>query len=308
MITTHGVQLDLNLLAVFHWIYVEKSVSTAAKQLGISQSAVSHSLKKLRELFQDELFLRSGSSMEPTPKAQLIFQPISEIISKLNSEVLTSIVFDPATARRCFTLAMIDMSEVVFLPSIFRYFQRYAPGCTLVSHQVQNESMVSALETGLAEVVIGSVASAPDFIYQQTLFHHDYQVLVCEQHPRIRGDTLTWDDYRRESHIAVAAGTNRHLEDTTLQPRGIKRNVVLTLGGYLSVPWILPSTDLIATVPTRLADTLVQTAPVRKLPLPEAATPYALRSMWHPRWHNDPGHRWFRGVIFQLLSRYPEMF
>ena len=191
------------------------------------------------------------------------------------------------------------------MPSRQKAVKSKAPDCSIVSHQVQNDQMISALDSGLAELVIGSVVNAPDQIYQQTLFRHDYRVLVCNDHPRIRGDSIDWDVYQRESHIAVAAGTDRHLEDTTLGPRGIRRNIALTLGGYLSVPWILPSTSLIATVPTRLADAVVKTAPVRQLSLPEPATPYALQSMGHPRLHNDPGHRWLRSVIFQLLSQYP---
>ncbi|NMG35987.1 LysR family transcriptional regulator [Azoarcus sp. TTM-91] len=307
MTNTHTTQLDLNLLRVFYWIYVERSVGAAGRQLGITQSAVSHSLRKLRETFGDELFVRAGSSMLPTTKAMGIFDPIDEMLRRLEGEVLPSTRFDPAAAQRSFSLAMIDMAEIVFLPPLMRYLKVHAPRCTLQSHRVGNEAMVNALETGTAELALGTVSDIPAYLYRQNLFQHGYQVLAWVQHPRLaKKKTLSWHDYQSEQHVAVLTGTDHYLETMTLLPKGIRRRISTTVGGYLSVPWLLESSDLIATVPTKLADIVATPgSPLKQFPLPEPAVPYTLHSLWHPRWQNDPAHRWLRGVIFQIMSRYP---
>lgn len=308
MSNVHASRLDLNLLRVFYWIYVERSVGTAGRQLGITQSAVSHSLRKLRESFGDDLFVRSGSNMLPTSKAMAIFAPIDEMLRRLDGEVLPTTRFDPSVAQRNFSLAMIDMTEIVFLPPLLRYLKIHAPRCTVHSRRVNNEEMVNALETGSAELALGTVSDIPGYLYQQSLFQHDYRVLAWSRHPRLGEAALSWKDYEGEQHIAVLTGTDRYLETMTLAPRGIRRRVSVTVGGYLSVPWLLEGSELIATVPTKLADLVTAgSATLRQFPLPEPAVLYKLQSLWHPRWQNDPAHRWLRGVIFQTMSRYPEL-
>lgn len=298
--------MDLNLLRVFHQVFVERSVSLAAERLGLTQSAVSHGLRKLRVLFQDELFVRSGQAIVPTQRAQALFDPVRRMMDTLESEVLTATAFDAGVARREFQLAMVDMAEVVFLPPLMRYLRAHAPGCTLRTRRLHNEGILDALERGAVELAIGSAPDAPGSIYSQTMFLHDYVVIASRDHPRIR-KSISWQAYAREEHIVVNSGSDTHLQATALAPRGIARKVLLTIGGFMSVPWLIQGTELIATVPTRLGEGIAQAAMVKQLKLPEPTVPYALQSLWHPRSHGDPGHRWLREALFMVMNRYPEL-
>ena len=138
----------------------------------------------------------------------------------------------------------------------------------------------------------------------QTLFEHDFVVLAAAKHPRL-GRTLGWPDYEREQHVVVSSGSDTHLQQRALEPRGIRRRVALTVGGYLSVPWLLEGTDMIATVPTRLSDEIAGVTGLRQWELPESVPPYALQSVWHARSHGDPAHRWLRQAIFALMNQSP---
>jgi DNA-binding transcriptional LysR family regulator len=298
--------MDLNLLRVFHSVYVEKNVSNAAEQLGLTQSAVSHGLRKLRKLFNDELFVRSGTGMVATIRAQQLFEPVHRIMETLTDHVLAISTFDPNDAQREFSLAMGDMAEVVFLPPLIRLFQAHAPNCTLRVRRMHNDAMLDALERGEVELAVGNVPEAHGHFYSQTMFQHGYVVLASTQHPRIKS-RLTWKDYVREKHIVVTSGLDLNLQEKALIPRGIRRNVFLTVGGFLSVPWLVQDTEYLATVPTRLSDEMTQAARVKQLEMPEPIEPYGLQSVWHPRWHKDPAHRWLREALFNLMGRYPEM-
>lgn len=302
----HSPTVDLHLLKVFHAIYHAKSVTTAAEKLGLTQSALSHSLKRLRELFQDDIFLRSGAVMVPTPRAQTLLGPVCRIIETFESEILSVAVFDSKLARREFSLAMTDMAEVVFLPPLMRHFRQHAPRCTLRTRRLSNDQMVKALEDGVAELAIGNIPEAHGSNFRQTLFTHDFVVLAWADHPRL-GTRLTWDEYQREEHIVVTSGSDTSLQERTLSPLGIKRKVYLTVGGFLSVPWLIQKTELIATVPTRLSEGIAEAAMVKQLALPQPAEPYALQTLWHSRMHHDPGHRWLRETLFQLMNRYPNV-
>lgn len=229
------------------------------------------------------------------------------MIDTVESRILPAVAFDPQNAKREFLLAMVDMAEIVFLPPLMRYLKTHAPHCTLKTRRVANEAVLDALETGRIEMAIGNVPDLPGHIYQQTLFHHGYVVLASEGHPRLKKRKLTWEDYQRESHVIVASGPDQNLEDHTLSPKGIKRKVVLTVGGYLSVPWLIEGTEMIATLPTRLGEGIARAPRVKQFELPESGKPYALQSIWHPRWHNDPGHRWLRETIYKLMHRYPDV-
>lgn len=296
--------MDLNLLRVFDEIYAHRSLTQAAEQLGVTQSALSHSLRKLRAAFHDELFVRQGMAMQPTSRANALYLPVRRIMDTLSTEVLAMSQFDPSTARREFSLAMVDMAEVVFLPPLMRHLRKHAPGCTLRTRRMPTESIAAGLESGAVELAVGNITAVHDSIYRQTLFQHDFVVLAWRHHPRIRAG-LSWKAYQAEEHVVVTSGSDEHLCSTILDKKGIKRKSFVTVGGFLSVPWLIQGTDLLATVPTRLSEDIAAAADVVQFPLPDKTPPYGLHSLWHARQHNDPGHRWLRESLFSLMRNYP---
>lgn len=305
MSTVHPLlSLDLNLLRVFDEIYAHRNLTQPAERLGVTQSALSHNLRRLREIFHDELFVRQGMSMEPTARANALHAPVRRIMETVSSEVLAMSHFEPGSAQREFSLAMVDMAEVVFLPPLMQHLKKHAPGCKICTRRMPNEGIADALEAGSIELAIGNITAVKDSIYRQTLFQHDYVVLASKRHPRIRS-TLSWKAYQAEEHVVVTSGSDDHLRSSILDPKGISRQAFVTVGGFLSVPWLIKDTDLLATVPTRLSEDIAQVTNLKQFPLPERTPSYGLYSLWHARQHNDPGHRWLRESIFTLMHKYP---
>lgn len=302
----HSRNLDLNLLVLFHAIFVERSVSAAAQRLGMSQSALSHALARLRKTFQDELFVRSGLVITPTSRAQELFDPIREILDKVHGQILPSVGFDPTKAAREFRIGASDAGEIVLLPALIRKLGNGLGRCTLKAVRLNSVDTASALENGVIELAVGSLPQRPQHLYEQLLYHHDYTVIGWKNHPRLK-KRLVIEDYLREGHIIVASGTDEYLVSTTLAPQGLKRRVITTVGGFLGLPWLLEGSEWIATVPTHIARVFEQRFPIRSFPLPIQVRPYPITSHWHPRSHHDPGHRWMRHIVFDLMRRYPDL-
>jgi len=298
--------LDFNLLKVFHYIMLEGGVGRAAQRLGVSQPAVSHSLKKLRALMQDDLFVRSGLTLTPTPRASALATPIAAIIDLVEREVRPMTAFDPHLAQREFRLAMGDLAEVVFLPPLMRLLRDEAPGCSIRTHRLPNTAMVAGLEAAEVELAIGDAPEMPGHMFRQTIFTHDYVCIASADHPRLGGRrSLDWAAYQAETHVAVTSGSETHLREA-LDRLGVSRRVVLTVGGFLSTPTLLAGTSHIATVPRRLAEDPRLSGGAIALSLPPLPV-YPLQSYWHPRSNTEPGHQWLRDRLFTIMNRYPEV-
>ncbi|CAI1957892.1 Nodulation protein D 2 [Serratia quinivorans] len=151
----HMKGLDLNLLIVFDVLLCEKNVTCAAQKLGLSQSAVSHALARLRTFFADPLFIKGAVGMEPTPRALQLRAPIGRILLEVRQHIQSPTPFEPALARRQFTLALTDLGEVVMLPTLLRQFRQLAPRCTLRSVQIPPEQMEQALAGGELDLAVG---------------------------------------------------------------------------------------------------------------------------------------------------------
>lgn len=172
MHAAHELDLDLNLLAALDGMYREGSVTRAAQSLGLTQSAMSHALNRLRTFFGDQLFVKAGGTMVPTPKAEAMRMAVVDVISTVRQQILAGARFEPKLARRTFTLCMTDMGELVFLPPLLQRFKKEAPGCSLRTLQVPIEQVEGLLATGEADLAVGSMRSAPEGLFQQRLFLH----------------------------------------------------------------------------------------------------------------------------------------
>lgn len=305
MSTIHESRLDLNLLMVFHAVYTERSVTRAAARLGVTQSGVSHSLAKLRDLFGDDLLVRAGGSMVPTPRAEQLHAAVRDVIDMVESQVLPIADFRPATANRVFSTTMSDLSEVVALPPLIKSLRHEAPGCTLRNVRVPTSELAQVLESGRAELAIGNFVAPQGTLYQQTLYMHDFAVLASAQHPRVRKQ-LNLQRYLTEEHVVATMGSDEHLVTTGLAPRALRRRVAVTVGGIMSIPWLISGTELLATVPTHLARIACERFELRSFALPLSVPPYAIKTYWHPRSHSDSGHRWFREHVYDVMRSYPK--
>ncbi|TAH41250.1 MAG: LysR family transcriptional regulator [Betaproteobacteria bacterium] len=293
--------LDTRLLQVFDEIYKTRSVSRAADQLGLGQPVVSIALGKLRQHFGDPLFVRTSSGMDPTPLGEQLVRPIRTAIDALQVALGYRSVFDPATVQRTFRIAMTDISQLVLLPGLWARLHQVAPGVTV---EVANLSPDTArmLEAGEVDLALGFMPQLDAGFYQQTLFAQHYVCLASIDHPRIR-DELGRERFEAEEHAAViSSGTGHGYLERELARQNIERKVVLRVPNFLGVAFVVEHTDLVVTIPARLGEMLRRHGRFRIYPTPFSLPGYTVKQFWHERFHHDPGNRWLRSLIRELLG------
>jgi DNA-binding transcriptional LysR family regulator len=295
-------ELDLNLLVVFNQLLVERRVSKVADNLGVSQPAVSNSLAKLRKLLGDELFLRTPKGMEPTPYADQLAESVSYALSMIHSGVNQRTSFEPSSAKRSFTIGMTDIGEIYFLPALVERLRRDAPGVTLSTVRNTTVNVRDELEAGKVDIAIGLLPHLKAGFFQRRLFMQSYVCLMRRGH-RLDKKKISLAEFCAAEHlVVVSAGTGHGKVDELLQRSGIERTVRLNVPHYVSVGHILQGSDLIATVPERLADRLLGPFGLAKVPHPAKLPDIAINVFWHAKYHRSPDNRWLRGILFELFS------
>ena len=295
-------ELDLNLLVVFNQMLVERRVSKVAETLGVSQPAVSNSLAKLRKLFGDELFLRTPKGMEPTPYADQLAESVSYALAMIHSGVNQRSSFEPSSARRAITIGMTDIGEIYFLPALIERLHREAPSITLSTVRNAAINLRDELESGKVDLAIGLLPQLKAGFFQRRLFTQRYVCLMRRGH-RLDKRKLSLAEFSAAEHLVViSAGTGHGKVDELLQRSGVERNVRLTVPHYVSVGHILRGSDLIATVPERLAERLVEPFGLVSVPHPAKLPDVAINAFWHAKYHRSPANRWLRGVVFELFG------
>jgi len=295
-------EIDLNLLVVFNHLLVERRVSKVAENLGISQPAVSNSLAKLRKLFGDELFLRTPKGMEPTPFADQLAESVSYALAMIHSGVNQRVSFEPASAKGSFTIGMTDIGEIYFLPALVDRLRREAPGITLSTVRNTAVNLRDELEAGKVDLAMGLLPQLKAGFFQRRLFTQSYVCLMRRGH-RLDKKKLSLAEYGAAEHlVVVSAGTGHGKVDELLLRSGVERVVRLTVPHYVSVGHILQSSDLITTVPERLADRLLEPFGLVKVAHPAKLPDVAINVFWHAKYHRSPANRWLRGVVFELFA------
>jgi DNA-binding transcriptional LysR family regulator len=295
-------ELDLNLLVVFNQLLVERRVSKAADALGISQPAVSNSLAKLRRLFGDELFLRTPKGMEPTPFADQLAESVSYALAMIHSGVNQRSSFDPASARRAMTIGMTDIGEIYFLPALIERLRSEAPGVSLSTVRNAAVNLKDELEAGKVDLAIGLLPQLKAGFFQRRLFTQSYVCLLRRGH-RLDKRRISLAEYGAAEHlVVVSAGTGHGKVDDLLLRSGIERSVRLTVPHYVSVGHILQRSDLVATVPERLADRLLEPFGLAKVPHPAKLPDIAINVFWHAKYHRSPANQWLRSLVFEMFA------
>lgn len=295
-------EIDLNLLVVFNQLLVERRVSKVAETLGVSQPAVSNSLAKLRRLFGDELFLRTPQGMEPTPYADQLAESVGYALAMLHSGINQRSSFDAASSRRGVTIGMTDIGEIYFLPALIERLGREAPGITLSTVRNTSVHLRDEMESGKVDLAIGLLPHLKAGFFQRRLFTQRYVCLMRSGH-RLDRKRITLADFRSAEHlVVVSAGTGHGKVDELLRRAGVARTVRLTIPHFVSVGHILQGSDLVATVPQRLADRLVEPFGLVQVPHPVKLPEVAINLFWHARYHRAPANQWLRGTVFDLFA------
>jgi DNA-binding transcriptional LysR family regulator len=304
-------RLDLNLVVAFDALVRERSVTRAAARLGVTQSAVSHALRRLRELLGDPLMVRSGNGMALTPRAEGLVVPLRSGLLTLGRALSQPAVFDPGTARRTFTLASLDLFDLLVLPQLLRRVRLEAPGVDLNVAQAADRTLSERLETGEVDLAITvqmhsadeAISATGPGLVQTTLFRDGLVCLLRSGHPALAPRNrrasratagLTLDTYVALSHVLVSPrGHGPGLVDEVLAERGLKRRIALRVPHFYSALALVGESDLVLTAPAPLAGLASPTRVVAlppPLPLPE----HSVQLVWHERFGHEPGHRWLR--------------
>lgn len=292
--------MDMKLLAIFDEVYKTRSVSRAGENLGLPQTSVSLALGRLRKQFGDPLFVRTADGMLPTPHAQTLIQPFRQALGILRTATQQQVVFDPPRSERTFRISMTDISHLQFLPGLMNRLSALAPAIRVEVMRISTETP-KQLETGESDLAVGYMPELEAGFYQQRLFQQGFACVMRRDHPRV-AQRMTAALFKREKHVAItAAGTGHGLLERELERRRVARKVALSLPTLPGLGNLLANTDLIATVPERVAQMLVGIANVKALAPPFPLPTFSIKQHWHERYHQDPANRWLRSVIADLF-------
>ena len=276
-------------------------MSRAAERLGLSQPTVSIWLRKLRRDLHDPLFVRTPAGMQPTPRADALIVTAREALESLRRLSAGEPEFSPATAQRRFRICMTDASHITLLPQLLAHVRSIAPQVRLEAARIDGDT-ARLLQSGEADLALGLIPWLDSGFYQQALFPQDWVCLANSRHPRI-GKTLSLRAYKEEGHIGIVSGTGSVLLEGALKRRRIERRVLLELPGFLGLPAIVSTTDLIATLPRHIGETLAKTSGLSVFACPFPIPSFIVKQHWHARYHRDAGNRWLRGVCAGLFQR-----
>lgn len=294
--------IDLNQLVLFQQLMVERRVSKVAENLGLTQPAVSNTLAKLRRQFGDELFVRTPTGMMPTPFAEQLAEPIGYALGMIHSGLNQNTRFDPASVKRSVTIGMTDIGEIVFLPKLVERLRQEAPGVSLVTVRTTATNLRDDMEAGKVDLAIGPLPQLKAGFFQRRLFRQRYVCLFRKGHPLDRR-RLSLADFKAAEHlIIVSAGTGHGKVDELIRRAGVERQVRLTIPHFVSVGHLLRSTDMVATVTERLAESLIEPFDLKCQPHPVDLPEIAINLFWHAKVHRSPAHQWLRGVVFDLFG------
>ena len=288
------------LLQLFDTLYDTRSVTRSAELLGQSQPTISIWLGRLREQLHDPLFVRTPGGMAPTPRADALIGPCREVLESLRRLTTHQPDFDPASAQRRFRLCVSDASHITLLPRVLAHLRKVAPGIRLEAARIDGNTE-RALEAGEADLAVGFVPWLGGGIYQQVLFPQNWVCLSSPEHPRI-GRALDVDRYCAEGHVQITAGTGQKLLEAGLAREGISRQIILELPGFLGLGAIIGTTDLLATLPRHIGETLAAMHGLRVHDCPVAIEGFSVKQHWHARYHLDSGNQWLRGVMVALFK------
>lgn len=294
--------LDLNLLVVFKHLLKERSVSGAARKLGLTQPAVSNALKRLRSVLNDELFLRTTKGMEPTPYALQLADPIAHALSTIENTLSHRAEFDLSTSDRRFTLAMTDLGEIELLPPLMDRLEEVAPGVTVSTVRNNADRLPEDMENGHVDLAIGLLPQLKTNFFQQRLFSQRYVCLFHQGHALDKPRVTRAEFYNADHVVVVSAGTGHAKMDEIIENAEERRRVRLLVPHFVAIGHILASTDMIATVPERYARRCAQPFGLRYVDHPVSLPKIDINLFWHAKYHREPGSQWLRQLIFELFS------
>lgn len=295
--------LDLNLLTVFQAIYSDGQIVRAAATLGLTQPAVSHALARLRLMFDDPLFVRSRSGMDPTPRAHELSDPIANILESVQQVVAGDSRFDPSTTRRVLTVGMLDYGMSHFAPDIAKLLATEAPGVTMNCQQIQIESALGLMDRGNLDIALAPFGAIPKRFDRKVLMHEDHCVAARRHHPGLKKG-LTAEIYSALHHVCITPALEiADRVDEELQSSGFIRKIAISVPHFSAALHVVSNTDFIATVPRGPAELYKKTCHLELFEPPTTLALRAISAVRHQRHDNDPLINWLWEKFDDFVAR-----
>ncbi|MEQ9864422.1 LysR substrate-binding domain-containing protein [Pectobacterium aroidearum] len=297
-------RIDLNLLVVFNSVYQHRSVATAAKELAMSASAVSHALTRLRNTFSDELFFRVGNTMHPTVLADDIAEPIAESLALLTQGLTPRPRFNPARSSESFTFSITDYTAFSVFPTLMAQMEKLAP-------HIKFNLVYSPQKVAITDLLAGKIDFALGFtdmtqaenreIEEIDWIEDSYVIITAAGYPS--GKTLTLDDYLAARHLVVTPwNESRGVIDYALDKLNKKRHIALKTPSMMSAPFIIADSTLIMALPRNIATIFAQLLPLQIHPLPFTVPSYRVKIYSHRRNSRSEASQWIKNLLHSLVT------
>ncbi len=293
---------DLNLLQAFDALFAERSVTRAARRLAIGQPAMSDTLRRLRVVFGDELFVRAASAMQPTPKAKALAEEIGPLLERMQRVVDGHVTFVPGAANDTFTLASTDYTTLVLLPPLLAEMRIQAPAVDFRVTGYEKEAIGGMLDRGEADLAFGVFPDPPDNLVRTRLFTERFVGIARTDHPRLGDSAIDLETFVAQPHALVSVRRDeRGAIDQVLARLGLRRRIALVVPYMLLLPKVLAVSDMIAIVPERAAGTLVS-PDIRTFELPFETTAWPVDMLWNPSARADQAASWLRRNVSEIAK------
>jgi DNA-binding transcriptional LysR family regulator len=309
-------RIDLNLLLALDALARERSVTKAADRAGVTQSAMSHTLRRLRELFDDPLLVRGGGGMVLTPRAEALAVPLRSGLVSLARTLVEPQPFTPEDASRTFRIVSPDLFDALVLPTLLRTLGQRAPSIDLAVVPAPLH-LTESLETGDVDLAIHPMLLDPrpfDLgptldaeLQTRTLFRDSFQCFARKGHPGLAGRRLTLKRFTRLDHILVSpGGKGPGLVDRILHEHDLRRRIALRVPHFATALEVVAQSDLVLTAPSSLRE-LSAASSLASCPVPLDIPQHAITMIWHPRFTEDPAQRWLRQLIVDVTRAVPSL-
>ena len=291
---------DLNLFIAFDVIYTEKNLTKSGQVLGITQPAVSNALARLRDLFNDELFIRTSRGMIPTPVANQLIGDIRNALSLIQNTISVSEKFDPSTAEMTFKISIGDTSEYRLLPLLIIELAEIAPKVKVETYLTPTKDAPRELASGAIDFSIDPPLQSDQHLKHEKIYQEDYVMIVRKDHPILDKEKITIEDYLDLSHIHISnRKTGMGHVDMTLYKLGLTRDIYLRAQHFLVAPYIVEQSDMAITTTKGFA--VDRNLAWRELPFD--IDPLVLHLYWHENNDNESSSKWMRDLMLKTYGK-----
>lgn len=297
----HIAGIDLNLAVVLHVLLEERNVSRAGKRLALSQSATSHALSRLRDLLADPLFVRTPRGLTPTARAEALAPQLAQGLLAIEGSLFSPPVFDPATARKDFTIGSSDYGDLLAMPGLLTRLAKLGPNMNVWSRTAPADARVHVASGELDLLVCPPDGhEGLDQLHGEELWRDEFVVVMRRGHPLTK-QKLTLARYADAEHAFVAPrGRHGGIVDKVLAEHGRHRRIAFSTPNFLVAPQVVAKTDLVITLAARIARGFAKRLPLVLMPPPVKLPGFSIHMYWHDRTDTDPAHRFLREQLTQV--------